>query len=260
MAKTKETIALETALIHACAQQGHYGCPEVTIGFPSQGRGDEIVDFMSVDEEGRFRCYELKVTLADLKSSSKLSWYGDFNYLVVSRSLEQKVADWDLYIPAWVGIYAGEELALKRRPRRMQVTADMRKTLTISLLRTLYYKMETWRRAGDMHTLRALEKEIEELQKTSAAQAAGKERQLWTAQDYERWYRRNHQDPSFSLEEGAKKQRQEASARQQGKMTWIPRGNMLECPVCHCLRQEASAYCPGCGSDLRKIESSCPKS
>lgn len=259
MAKTKETLALETALIRACAQQGHYGCPEVTIGFPSQGRGDEIVDFMSVDEEGRFRCYELKVTLADLKSNNKLSWYGDFNYLVVSRSLEQKVADWDLYIPAWAGIYVGEELALKRRPRRMQVAADMRNTLTISLLRTLYFKMETWRRAGDISALRALEKEIEELKKTSAAQAAADERQLWTAQDYERWYRRNHQDPSFSLEKGAKRQRQEAAARQQGKMSWIRREDMLECPICHHISRQAFPYCPYCGSDLREIESACAK-
>lgn len=38
-----------------------------------------------------FRCYEIKVTLADLKSSAKQTFLGDYNYLVVTNELWEKI-------------------------------------------------------------------------------------------------------------------------------------------------------------------------
>ena len=74
MAKTKETIAIEHALSDMCRKKRIYGCEEVTIGFPNDGHGNEIVDFMSMDSKGILRCYEIKISLADLHSNAKKSW------------------------------------------------------------------------------------------------------------------------------------------------------------------------------------------
>ena len=82
--KTKETKNLEKALDALSKAKREYGCEEVTIGFKSSGHGDEIVDYMTMDAKGIFKCYELKVTLQDLKTDNKKSFYGDYNYLVVS--------------------------------------------------------------------------------------------------------------------------------------------------------------------------------
>lgn len=87
MAKTEETKMLERSLEERSRKKREYGCEEVTIGFKHEGHGDEIVDYMTMDADEVFRCYELKVTLADLKTDNKLSWYGDYNYLVISDLL-----------------------------------------------------------------------------------------------------------------------------------------------------------------------------
>ena len=91
MAKRKETIVLENALIKQTREKRIYGCEEITIGFHNGGRGNEIVDFMTMDSKGIIKCYEIKVTMEDLKSKAKKSWYGNYNYLVVSEELYNKV-------------------------------------------------------------------------------------------------------------------------------------------------------------------------
>lgn len=70
MAKSENTLKIEQALHQSCREKRLYGCEEVTIGFPNNGHGNEIVDFMSMDSKGIIRCYEIKVSLADLRSGS----------------------------------------------------------------------------------------------------------------------------------------------------------------------------------------------
>ena len=60
MSKTQETLSLEAALYALSEKKRYYGCTEVTIGFKKTGHGDEIVDFMSLDADGIFRCYEIR--------------------------------------------------------------------------------------------------------------------------------------------------------------------------------------------------------
>lgn len=93
MAKRQETLDIETALEQMCREKRIYGCKEVTIGFPHQKMGNEICDFVTMDSKGTFRCYEIKVSLADLQSSAKKSWYGMYNYLVITKELADKVGD-----------------------------------------------------------------------------------------------------------------------------------------------------------------------
>lgn len=83
MSKTNKTRQLEAALWGTSVQQGHFGCFEVTIGW----YGQEIVDFITYLSTGEFRCYEIKVSVADFKSKAKLSFHGDYNYYVIPEKL-----------------------------------------------------------------------------------------------------------------------------------------------------------------------------
>ena len=66
-----------------------------------------------MDSKGTIRCYELKVTKQDLKSHAKKSWYGNYNYLVVTDSLYEKIVSqgesWNDYLPDGVGLMVGYE-------------------------------------------------------------------------------------------------------------------------------------------------------
>lgn len=83
MAKTQKTREIEHALWRTYPKMGIFGCFEVTIGW----YGSEIVDFMTYNTNGEFRCYEIKVSKADFNSKNKVSFVGDFNYYVMPDEL-----------------------------------------------------------------------------------------------------------------------------------------------------------------------------
>lgn len=67
--------------------QGVYGVFECVMGANTMGYGNEYVDFLTMDSDNIFRCYEIKVSKEDLHSKAQLSFYGDYNYLVVPEEL-----------------------------------------------------------------------------------------------------------------------------------------------------------------------------
>lgn len=158
--KRKETLELENSLVNQTREKRIYGCEEVTIGFYHQGLGNEVVDFMTMDSKGIIKCYEIKVTMQDLKSAAKKSWYGNYNYLVVSNDLYQKVKNWDDYISKEIGILVGNNLESVRKCKMMDVSADCSIMLKESLLRSLYWKMEKYKDAGDLEKQKKLQQEI----------------------------------------------------------------------------------------------------
>lgn len=111
--KRTETIELEQGLENLAREKRWYGCEEITIGFYGNGHGNEICDYILMDSKGIIRCYELKVTKQDLKSHAKKSWYGNYNYLVVTDSLYEKIVSqgesWNDYLPDGVGLMVGYE-------------------------------------------------------------------------------------------------------------------------------------------------------
>ena len=167
MPKTKITVGIETALNDMCRSKRIYGCEEVTLGFPNNGHGNEIVDFMTMDSKGILRCYEIKISLPDLKSKAKKSWYGHYNYLVVTDDLYNKVSDWSIYIPEHIGImvYSANGLSCKRKPVKKELSSPEQLMIKEGLIRSLTWKMWKYKDSGDPIRLRKLQAEIREWQK-----------------------------------------------------------------------------------------------
>ena len=165
MSKRQDTISLENALIKQTIEKRVYGCEEITIGFYNNGHGNEVVDFMTMDSKGIIKCYELKVTLQDLKSDAKKSWYGHYNYLVVSKELYEQVSDWDEYIPNNVGIIVDKCLKSKRKAKRCNISPETEIMLKESMIRSMFWKMQKYKDAQNLDKQRQLQSKIRRLDK-----------------------------------------------------------------------------------------------
>lgn len=150
MAKRKETIELENALFRQSREKRVYGCEEVTIGFYNNGHGNEVVDFITMDSKGIVKCYEIKVTLSDLKSKAKKSWYGHYNYLVVSRDLSEKVDDWSEYIPDYVGVIVGTSLCSLFKAKRRDLSLEDEMMIKESMVRSMSHKIDKYKDANNL--------------------------------------------------------------------------------------------------------------
>jgi len=207
--KTKETLEIENILHEQCAKKREYGCEEVTIGFHHDGHGDEIADFMTMDADGVFKCYEIKVSVSDLKSDAKLSFYGDLNYLVMPSAMYKSTFPYDNYIPPYAGILTAKEgkLTVRRKAKTKNISEEDRALLKDSLIRTLFWKMQKYKDASDTETVKALQKEKETLQEEYDAFKEKTDYALWLINDFETYYKKNHDDPDFTLEKAAKSER-----------------------------------------------------
>lgn len=165
--KRKETIDLENALIQQTKEKRIYGCEEVTIGFDNghyAGRGKEIVDFMTMDSKGIIKCYEIKVTLQDLKSNAKKSWFGHYNYLVVTQDLYTQIKDFKEYIPSHIGVLIGTTSS-GIKAIKQNISVDQEIMLKESLIRSIYFKLEKHRNAQALDTVRKLQSKLNKIQK-----------------------------------------------------------------------------------------------
>lgn len=182
MPKRKETLELEDKLHYMCRKRRIYGCEEVTIGFYNNGHGNEIVDFCSMDSKGLLRCYEIKVTMADLKSRAKKSWYGHYNYLFVTPELFSKIQqNIHEYIPDYVGVAVpcpnswSDGIEIRWNAKKQDLTPEQETMLKESMIRSMSYKMQKYRDAADMEKysklnseLRAVEKKHQQSEKEAA--------------------------------------------------------------------------------------------
>lgn len=149
-----------------CNEKRSYGCEEITIGFVNNGYGNEIVDFMNMDSKGVIRCYEIKVTLQDLKSNAKKSWYGHYNYLVVSEDLYNKITDWTTYLPDGIGLIVGREsiyyptwsLRCVINPKKQVLSIETSMMLKESMVRSIYYKMVKYIDAQSIDKFKEIQK------------------------------------------------------------------------------------------------------
>lgn len=170
--KRQETLDIENKLNEIIADKhrnssfGYYGCEEVTIGFANNGHGNEIVDFMSMDSKGTIRCYEIKVTMADLKSKAKKSWYGHYNYLVIGGELLDKIEEVKSLTPKEIGIL-DNNLSAIRRPKLKGIHDKTETMLKESLVRSMYHKMNKYKRTQDIDEYKKLESKVKRVERES---------------------------------------------------------------------------------------------
>lgn len=150
--KRRETVIIENVLRKSLFGSNpklakEYGTTEVTIGFQRNNGGRELVDFLSYDPKNNiFRCYEIKVSMSDFHSSAAKSWYGHYNYLVLSEDLyrEKPLLWWKSQVPESVGILVvntdTEHKQTVKKPVKSYVDDGVCNMLKDSLIRTLFYQ------------------------------------------------------------------------------------------------------------------------
>lgn len=145
---------------------------------------------MTMDSKGIIKCYELKVTLQDLKSNAKKSWYGHYNYLVVSRELYNKVSNWDEYIPKHIGIIVGECLESRRKAQRCEVSAETEIMLKESMIRSMFWKMQKYKYAQSIEKQKQLQSKIRSLEreKENIRERALKAERIISDYEIYKWY------------------------------------------------------------------------
>lgn len=167
MPKRKETLFIESALADDTRKKRIYGSGEVTIGFAWQGMGHEIVDYITIDTKDIIRCYEIKVTMEDLKSRSRKSFYGHYNYLVVTSELYEKMKKSEINlesygIPVWAGIkicYTCMDFKTIRKAVKQDIGMDQVSLLKTSMIRSMYWKNDKYRQQEDGTALKKAKQE-----------------------------------------------------------------------------------------------------
>lgn len=178
MSKTTETKELEKSLYYLAKDKCCYGCEEVTIGFANERnsvKGDEIVDFLTMDSKGILRCYEIKVSLSDLKSKAKKSFYGHYNFLLIGKDLCKKIDNGTLqiydYIPEYVGVLAIKEKIVQNgkefyifheysKPKKQNIDQSIEIMLKESLIRSMFYRLCDEKDANNKDYLNLLKNDI----------------------------------------------------------------------------------------------------
>lgn len=133
--KTKETLAIEQALFNEYCGPWQFGVHEVTIGLG----GSERVDFLTISTHDVVRCFEIKVSKSDLNSKAKLSFCGNYNYLVAPKEIGLLALESEI-IPSWVGVMVfspQEELEILRAPAYKEINAEALSVIKSSLIRSM---------------------------------------------------------------------------------------------------------------------------
>lgn len=159
MSKTPETLALERSLMYYT--NGQFGCDEVTIG----PFGRERVDYMTWDFKGVWRCFEIKVSKADFHSKARKTFVGHLNYYVMPQALYEAVKT---EIPAHIGVLipaggiVGYPLVSAKKAVRQPLQSD-EKTLTMSIMRSLFRTYNQVKRSGQEPIVTDLNRQIAQL-------------------------------------------------------------------------------------------------
>lgn len=139
MSKTDLTRQAEKCLWYHTDKMGVFGCFEVTIGW----YGNERVDYITYSTDNTIRCYEIKVTLADLKSKAKQTFIGDYNYLVITKELWEIIqADVELgwqYHNQGIIVFSEDGIGVTsvKKAKKQNVTIGTRATVLESMVRSL---------------------------------------------------------------------------------------------------------------------------
>lgn len=160
--KTQITKELEKAIVKRTSKQGTFGVLECTIGW----YGKEIVDYITYDTNGVFRCYEIKCSLSDFHSKASKTFIGNYNYYVLTKELYEQVKD---EIPDYIGIYVFDDLVKKakwkalRCPEYLNTERAASDVLKDSMIRSLSREAMKLYKSDDDALIQQKEREINSL-------------------------------------------------------------------------------------------------
>ncbi len=208
--ETKETIALKNAIDARETLKRRYGCPEVTIGFYNNGHGNERADYISMDAKGIIYAYEIKVSKADLQSKAKKSFYGHYNYLIVSDDLAEAIKDWTPYLNDRTGVIAGINLRSLRKAQKIQLSPQTDLIVKESLVRSLWWRLRDASDAENIKLHKKLTSENKALKKETIDLRARIFDSEALIKQYERAQRIITGDEDFSFIHAVDRKREEA--------------------------------------------------
>ena len=136
--KTDLTLRLEQAIKEKYCTSWQFGVHEVTLGIG----GNERADFITISTHDVVRCFEIKVSMADLHSNAKLTFAGHYNYLVAPYDIAVAALE---ILPPHIGVLYGDTLAVLRNPSYQEITPEMLSVIKSSLIRSMSREM----RKGD---------------------------------------------------------------------------------------------------------------
>lgn len=150
--KTTLTIEMERSLYTYCVELGAVVVEEVTMP-EEKGIVDTLSCHMLPDGKREWRCYELKVSKADFRSTAKLSFIGHYNYYVLPKSLYDQVAE---EIPREIGVlvyrpYVLEEtevpgtFSVVKKPQRKELEVE-EEALTNRFMSSLFREVRKAKR------------------------------------------------------------------------------------------------------------------
>lgn len=128
--KTEETLKLEQAIKEKYCTPWQFGIHEVTLGIG----GRERADFMTISTNDVVRCFEIKVSMSDLRSKAKLTFCGHYNYLVAPYDVAVEALK---ILPPEIGVLYGDGLDVLRNPAYMEVSPEMLSVIKSSLIRSM---------------------------------------------------------------------------------------------------------------------------
>lgn len=137
--KTELTMQAEKSLWHETNRMGVFGCFEVTIGWG----GNERVDYITYSTDNTIRCYEIKVSMSDLKSTAKQTFIGDYNYLVISQDLWEKMQQDEKlmrkYYNQGIYVFSNKYLGMTsvKKAKKQNVSLGTRSTVLESMVRSM---------------------------------------------------------------------------------------------------------------------------
>jgi len=111
---------------------GIYSIFEMTIGFNVKSKIRERCDYVTYcQNKNEWRFYEIKISKSDFHSKCKNTFYGNFNYFVLTRELYELVKD---EIPSHVGVYLGDYCVKKAKRQELGISETILKD---SMIRSL---------------------------------------------------------------------------------------------------------------------------
>lgn len=137
--KSELTLALQTEIWKTMFKMGTFGCHEV-------GINGEIVDYITYNTKGEWRCFEIKVSKQDFYSKHKKTFVGDFNYFVMPKELYEQVKK---DITNEIGVYAAHNISDIKRLYISCVKKPTRQNLKVSKDVLLYSIIKSMSREYD---------------------------------------------------------------------------------------------------------------